>query len=85
MLYVYVYTMCVIKIFCYVTFFNTGECNGGMFSELTNCCNLDNPCNIGQGDCDTDNDCLGNLVCGKQNCGTTFFWNSTDCCTTLVG
>ena len=56
-----------------------------MFSELTNCCNATHPCNIGQGDCDKDEDCLGNLVCGRQNCGPDFFWNSTDCCTTLVG
>ena len=62
-----------------------GDCNGGMFSELTNCCNATHPCNIGQGDCDADEDCLGNLVCGRQNCGPGFFWNSTDCCTTLVG
>ena len=56
-----------------------------MFSELENCCNATSPCNIGQGDCDTDDDCIGNLVCGKQNCGPGFFWDSTDCCTTLVG
>ena len=56
-----------------------------MFSELTDCCNATHPCDIGQGDCDKDEDCLGNLVCGRQNCGPGFFWNSTDCCTTLVG
>ena len=64
---------------------NIGRCNGGMFLELEDCCNNLSPCDIGEGDCDTDDDCLGSLVCGKQNCGSGFFWNSTDCCTTLVG
>ena len=58
---------------CLIYLFLTGDCNGGMFSELTNCCNATHPCNIGQGDCDSDEDCLGNLVCGRQNCGPGFF------------
>merc|ERR1711942_172542 len=26
------------------------------------------PCSLGQGDCDDDSECLGNLVCGLNNC-----------------
>jgi hypothetical protein len=29
------------------------------------------PCSLGEGDCDTDNDCIGELVCG-QNVGASF-------------
>ena len=25
-------------------------------------------CSMYEGDCDTDNDCQGGLVCGKNNC-----------------
>ncbi len=39
-------------------------------------CSPSCPCNLGQGDCDTDADCLGDLVCGTDNgaasgCGAT--------------
>ena len=27
-----------------------------------------NGCDEGEGDCDTDNDCWGPLVCGNNNC-----------------
>ena len=35
------------------------------------CCSSSKPCTIGQGDCDTDSHCQGNLVCGHNT--------STDC------
>ena len=40
-------------------------CRGG-----EHCCNRGklNLCGIGEGDCDTDNDCSGVLMCGKNNC-----------------
>ena len=35
------------------------------------CCTSDNPCNLGEGDCDTDEHCIGDLVCGTNNCDTS--------------
>ena len=60
------------------------KCNG---SEA--CCNVNNVCEIGGGDCDNDQGCRGaGLVCGKDNClsfdsrtsGGGSFWDSTDDC-----
>lgn len=44
-----------------------------------NCCTVDNPCINGYGDCDEDSECYGNLVCGKDNCGS-HFPDDADCC-----
>ena len=47
------------------------------------------PCGIGEGDCDSDDQCSGDLICGvngdnSDNCGTGFsYWTGTDdydCC-----
>ena len=43
------------------------------------CCSETNPCQIDEGDCDSDNDCTGNLRCGVANCGSMYPSNS-DCC-----
>ena len=45
------------------------------------CCTQQNPCAKGEGDCDLDHDCLGDLVCGEDNCHAElgFPWNA-DCC-----
>ena len=32
------------------------------------CCTPANPCDLGGGDCDSDEDCAGSLVCGTDNC-----------------
>ena len=50
-------------------------CNGG-----DSCCN--GQCNLGEGDCDSDSDCVGDLVCGSNNCPRSGFeWDSgDDCC-----
>ena len=51
-------------------------CNGG-----NSCCTPTNPCPKNQGDCDTDNDCKGNLICGKNNCPkNTGHSTYDDCC-----
>ena len=46
------------------------------------CCTKRNQCKEGEGDCDADSQCKGNLVCGKNNCKK---WNPAaradfDCC-----
>ena len=51
-------------------------CNGG-----DTCCTSSNQCDVGEGDCDSDNGCKGNLVCGKNNCAGSTFDSTDDCCT----
>ena len=43
------------------------------------CCTTSNLCGINQGDCDSDDECSGNLVCGTNNCPSPFPSNA-DCC-----
>jgi len=45
------------------------------------CCTESNQCGVNQGDCDSDADCKGNLVCGKNNCNGPNFDSKDDCCT----
>jgi len=55
-------------------------CNGE--SGTADCCTAERPCKVGDGDCDKDQDCAGDLVCGKDNC-QEFNWkakSSYDCC-----
>ena len=67
------------------------RCNGYPTTDW-NCCNPINQCGKGEGDCDTDDDCVGDLICGSSrdssnNCKTEFvysrsYWaKSADCCT----
>ena len=51
-------------------------CNGN-----DTCCTSNNQCDIGEGDCDKDLDCIGNLFCGKDNCVGDTFEEDDDCCT----
>ena len=48
------------------------------------CCSPDEPCGVGEGDCDENSDCVGNLICGKDNCQIDFDGNwqnaEYDCC-----
>ena len=44
------------------------------------CCQPYNQCSVGEGDCDEDEDCKGNLVCGEDNCDGKGFDSSDDCC-----
>merc|ERR1711970_1264482 len=41
---------------------------------------VDEECGLGEGDCDTDSDCLEGLVCGTDNCQGTGFDSTDDCC-----
>ena len=42
------------------------------------CCNATAPCGLGEGDCDKDADCAGDLVCGTDNCAAGS--SRMDCC-----
>ena len=48
-------------------------------SETWECCTDSKPCGLGEGDCDNNEDCLGNLLCGKDNCSPPFH-EDADCC-----
>ena len=47
--------------------------------DYWSCCSSSNPCGIFEGDCDNDDDCLGFLLCGTDNCFSPFS-TSADCC-----
>ena len=46
------------------------------------CCKPSNQCNVDEGDCDSDSDCMTGLKCGSNNCKvkTGLDWDSTDDC-----
>ena len=44
------------------------------------CCTTDNPCNVNEGDCDYDYECMHGLSCGESNCPSGFP-SDHDCCT----
>ena len=60
------------------------DCSNG--SGGLSCCTSSNQCGAGEGDCDSDADCSGNLKCGQgsgkdDNCDTTLGFPATyDCC-----
>ena len=68
------------------SFLLTVECDWtGINNETTwNCCNFTNQCGLGEGDCDYDDQCEGNLTCGFDNCQAMnpnkTFSISADCC-----
>ena len=63
-------------------------CKGRNYPGGSECCESEDPewdkCTEGQGDCDSDSGCAGNLVCGKNNCRDYHSDASPndDCCTT---
>jgi len=65
---------------------NYGTGTGGS-SDWSSYCSNNNPCTLGQGDCDSDDECLGTLVCGTNNCKDFHETaaNHTDCCTGTGG
>ena len=52
-------------------------CAGGYDDWV--CCSSYNPCMEGEGDCDGEWECLGRLICGDDNCGSSMAWGM-DCC-----
>ena len=47
--------------------------------ETWSCCSSSKPCWLFEGDCDNDDECLGVLKCGKDNCLSPFSLTA-DCC-----
>jgi len=58
------------------------QCNPKTWSHYdSSCCTVNNPCWIGEGDCDKDSECMDGLVCGKDNCEAgKGFDAKADCC-----
>ena len=70
--------------------FKGEKCSGRNYHGRR-CCTPDNPCDIGEGDCDGPRDggqhdghagCRGDLVCGSNNCLKfgTYYHEKDDCC-----
>ena len=59
---------------------NLAQCNGGPIDEVINCCKTSQPCQVNQGDCNKDEECAGDLVCGNLNCGDAFEGFGASCC-----
>ena len=57
--------------------FTDKVCNGTDYDS--ECCSSSKKCCIDQGDCDSDFECVGALVCGSNNCPSPFHSNA-DCC-----
>ena len=53
---------------------------------MRQCCTEHGPCGLGEGDCDKDSECEGDLVCGThgggkgENCGPSFLYDTAECC-----
>ena len=85
-------TIFILESFILLIFLFEGpRCNGYPKTEW-DCCNPTTKCGEGEGDCDTDDDCVGDLICGSSrdksnNCKNEFansasFWmDKADCCT----
>ena len=47
------------------------------------CCSRSSPCAENEGDCDSDDDCQGDLVCGQDNCPSNWGSSEADCCKSI--
>ena len=59
------------------------KCNGKQLSTYTyneECCTVQNPCGLGEGDCDKDTECSKDLVCKTKSCGVEIPSSRADCC-----
>ena len=74
----------LISLYISPLFFAAFKCADG--TAGTACCTSSNQCGEGEGDCDSDDDCKGNLKCGEgsghdNNCDNTLgFPADYDCC-----
>jgi hypothetical protein len=66
----------------YILFLEKPRCSwsGTSVAETWGCCSSSKPCGSNEGDCDSDNDCSGNLKCGVNNCVGSQFHPAADCC-----
>ena len=76
--------MCCPVIYCapckIVCLLISGEVCNGILGDAYTCCSPSNQCGPNQGDCDSDSECSGSLVCGTDNCKAPFP-SDADCCT----
>merc|ERR1712141_450727 len=72
------------------------NCNGATYDATDDCCAClggdtcctpENPCNVAEGDCDSDADCKGEAQCHNclDNCKGESFDDTDDCCACLGG
>ena len=61
-------------------------CDGTNHYHMRICCKINGPCELGQGHCNSDNECADGLLCGRNNCKKDFsneytLWsNHHNCC-----
>ena len=59
----------------------TGMTNGTTTGGSNPDCSTQYPCDINEGHCTADNQCMGDLICGNDNCLPELgFANGTNCC-----
>merc|ERR1712142_601095 len=57
------------------------RCRGRNFDQ-EKCCTDDKPCDVGEGDCEDNDECKDDLVCGNNNCKQfgDYYHEKDDCC-----
>ena len=79
-----IWGLVLICLYIYPLNFTEFKCADG--TAGMDCCTSSNQCGEGEGDCDSDEDCMGNLKCGEgsghnDNCDNTLgFSGDSDCC-----
>ena len=67
---------------CYSPFLCDGSSNNDI--DTASCCTSLSPCGINEGDCDSNLECQGELICGIDNCinilPSDHFPSTHDCC-----
>ena len=52
----------------------------GSIESSNTFCTVIKPCLVNQGDCNSNDQCNGSLVCGINNCASSQFNGTYDCC-----
>ena len=58
---------------------NTDCCYAAILGD-DDFCTIDEPCEINEGDCDSNDECKNHLFCGSKNCLDSLVLSSVDCC-----
>ena len=68
-----------------IDFPSSQRCGGRNIDE-EKCCTIDNPCIEGEGDCEDNDECQNDLVCGNNNCKDfgQFYHEKDDCCVQIL-